>query len=187
MANEDGSRHYKSRAEDILADLHQIRNDSGFTYTDGLDALFEALDKAGFFLDPEWEYGYQHVRDDGSSLPVSTTSRTPAGWLNNMGMPFRRRKAIDAGDWEPAGEELTIDLQPRPWLRPGGHPTSYPQENRSHHRETREWTFDPEPAYEQSLERYGYKTAVCGRTGDHWPHGSADLPYCNGVPSEPLR
>lgn len=176
------SMSYREKAEEILENLLEIKPESGVTPASMLMLFYEALDEAGLFLDPEWEYGYRFVRDDGIELEVSAVTRNPSSWMTTMGRPYRRRKQIDAGEWELAPEDVVIELDPRPWLRPGGHPDYHPLDNRTAHKEGMDWKFRPRKGYEPAIEKYGFTKASCGRTDKHWPHGGAEVPYCNGIP-----
>ena len=134
------------------------------------------------FPEPDWEYGYKHVRDDGTELPVREVSRTPDNWMTTMGRPYRRRRQIDAGEWELAPDDVVFELDPRPWLRPGGHPEHHPLDNRTAHKVGEGWEFKPRSGYEPSIERYGFRESACGRTDSHWAHSSPQIAYCNGLP-----
>lgn len=173
---------YREKADEILENLLEIKAESGVSSATMLMLFYEQLDEAGFFLDPEWEYGSRFVRDDGTELDVSDTSRTPSNWMTTMGKPYRRRKQIDASEWELAPDDVVFELDPRPWLRPGAHPEHHPVQNRTAHREGKGWDFRPRNGYEESIEKYGFRHAVCGRTDVHWAHSGAELPYCNGFP-----
>lgn len=130
----------------------------------------------------EYEYGYVSPWRDDNHI-VDAGIRTPDEWRTYMGTPYRRTKAIPAGEWEEWDVPVTYAyaLDPRPWLRPGGHPVNHPAYNRSARQEAGDWTFSPQSSYEQDYEKYGFKHAPCGRVGDHWPHGGSKIAYCNGA------
>lgn len=176
------SMSYREKADEILENLLEIKPESGVTPASMLMLFYEALDEAGFFLDPEWEYGCRFVRDDGIELEVSAVARTPSSWMTTMGRPYRRRKQIDAGEWELAPEDVVIELDPRPWLKPDGHSEYFPEQNRTAQKEGEGWKFKPRKGYEPAIEKYSFAEAPCGRTDEHWPHSTAKVPYCNGIP-----
>ena len=173
---------YREKADEILENLLSIRPESGVTPASMLMLFYEQLDEAGFFLDPDWEYGHKHVRDDGTELPIREVGRTPDSWMTTMGLPYRRRKQIDAGEWELAPDDVVFELDPRPWLRPGGHPEHHPLDNRTAHKVGEGWEFKPRSGYEPSIEKYGFRESACGRTDSHWAHSSPQIAYCNGLP-----
>ncbi len=102
--------------------------------------------------------------------------------MTTLGQPYRRRKQIDAGEWELAPEDVLFELDPRPWLRPKAHPEHFPEQNRTAHKEGKGWKFRPRRGYEQDIERYNFAKAPCGRTDKHWAHSTAKVAYCNGIP-----
>ncbi len=59
---------YREKADEILEKLLEIKPESGVTPASMLMLFYDALDGAGFFLDPDWEYGFQRIREDGTAL-----------------------------------------------------------------------------------------------------------------------
>ncbi len=114
------------------------------------------LDEAIAFLggEPRWEYGHASYSVFGKFLGVHTTSRTPDNWLTTMGTPYRRLAVIGGwGEWELFETDVTYELDPAPWLRPGGDPLTYPERNRSRERLDK-YTFNPRGGYQKDSRAY---------------------------------
>lgn len=171
--------------DDILEKLLKNQPQNG-SYEEGLRDLRAALEAAGAIQASQWEYGYIYSSEaypaSAHAEPSVAGTRTPERWLSTMGSPYRRLKAIEAGPWVLDFSPVTIELDEAPWLRPGAAMNSHPSHNRTAQRTDTTWLFTPREGYEQAKERYGFKYAPCGRTDNHWPHGSETLPYCNGNP-----
>lgn len=173
------------KAEAVMLQLLNERGSEGKpdTYHAGATDLLHALEAAGLLQSPGWEYGHMPKDIAGRNLPISETTRTPKNWLHSMAQPYRRRAAvaIPAGEWEESTEEITIEHDGLPWLRPGAHMDNHPRENRTAHDEGDGWEFKPRRFYEQDIEKYGFERAACGRTDFHWPHSNRSIAYCSGL------
>ena len=141
-----------AEVNEVLAEVHGQSSDRKYSVGEVKDLVYKliAVIDGPENVEVEFQYGHHVFSVFGDDLGIKATNRKPDNWLKSMGAVFKR---AGAGEWLLHKGPVTFELDPRPWLRPGGDPLTHPEYNRSEVR-LEDYTFKPRGGYQDDLRAY---------------------------------